>query len=95
MIILQGAIHIFTEQPNSVAKSIYNGLRRQMTHLLEYETIKTSTIIQYPHAVSYFCELNLSYDYIAMTYSKKKGGTCTCKHCWKKSEPRIRSRGSA
>ena len=73
MIILQGAIHIFTEQPNSVAKSIYNGLRRQMTHLLEYETIKTSTIIQYPHAVSYFCELNLSYDYIAMTYSKKKG----------------------
>jgi len=44
-----------------------------MTHLLEYETIKTSTIIQYPHAVSYFCELNLSYDYIAMTYSKKKG----------------------
>lgn len=43
MIILQGAIHIFTEQPNSVAKSIYNGLRRQMTHLLEYETIKTST----------------------------------------------------
>ena len=60
MIILQGAIHIFTEQPNSVAKSIYNGLRRQMTHLLEYETIKTSTIIQYPHAVSYFCELNLS-----------------------------------
>lgn len=59
MIILQGAIHIFTEQPNSVAKSIYNGLRRQMTHLLEYETIKTSTIIQYPHAVSYFCELNL------------------------------------
>ena len=46
MIILQGAIHIFTEQPNSVAKSIYNGLRRQMTHLLEYETIKTSTIIQ-------------------------------------------------
>ena len=23
--------------------------------------------------ISYFCELNLSYDYIAMTYSKKKG----------------------
>ena len=63
-----------------------------MTHLLEYETIKTSTIIQYPHAVSYFCELNLSYDYIAMTYLEEKRGTCTCKHCWKKKEPRIRSR---
>ena len=44
MIILQGAIHIFTEQPNSVAKSIYNGLRRQMTHLLEYETINNYSV---------------------------------------------------
>ena len=72
MIILQGAIHIFTEQPNSVAKSIYNGLRRQMTHLLEYETIKTSTIIQYPHAVSYFCELNLSYALPEMEKKKSR-----------------------
>lgn len=72
MIILQGAIHLFTEQPDAVAKSIYNGLRRQITSSFEYEIIKASTIIQYPHAVSYFCELNLSYDYIAVTYSRKK-----------------------
>lgn len=72
MIILQGAIHIFTERPDAVAKSIYNGLCHQMTRLTEYETLKASTIIQYPHAVSYFCELNLSYDYIAMTYSRQK-----------------------
>ena len=42
-----------------------------------------------------FCELNLSYDYIAMTYSKKKGVPVLVSIVGKKSEPRIRSRGSA
>lgn len=36
------------------------------------EYVPESTVIQYPHAVSYFCHLGLSYDYIAQMYSKRR-----------------------
>lgn len=72
MLLLQGAIHIFTETPDAAAQSMYNGLCRQAASLTGYERAEPSALIRYPHAVSCFCRLNLSYGYIAESYAKRK-----------------------
>ena len=52
-------------------KSICRELAKKEDYDFDYEYVPESTVIQYPHAVSYFCHLGLSYDYIAQIYSKR------------------------
>lgn len=53
------------------AKSICRELARKDDVGFGCEYVPESTVIQYPHAVSYFCHLGLAYDYIAQIYSKR------------------------
>ena len=72
MKMLQGAVHVFTDRPDLTVKAFRRELKYQENHKTVYERIPQSTIIQYPMAVSYFCHLGLSYDYIAKMYSNKR-----------------------
>ena len=51
-------------------RSICRELARKENFDCEY--VPESTVIQYPHAVSYFYHLGLAYDYIAQIYSKSR-----------------------
>ena len=53
-------------------KSICRELARKDACGFDREYVPESTVIQYPHAVSYFCHLGLAYDYIAQIYSKRR-----------------------
>ena len=53
------------------AKSICRELAKKEDYDFDYEYVPESTAIQYPNAVSYFCHLGLSYDYIVQIYSKR------------------------
>ena len=58
---LQGAIHIFTKRPDLAVKSICRELAKKDDVGFGCEYVPESTVIQYPHAVSYFCHLELFY----------------------------------
>lgn len=72
MKLLQGAIHIFTNRPDLAVASFCRELNRQANQSGMYEKIPASFIIKYSNAVSCFCHLGLSYDYIAKMYSRKR-----------------------
>lgn len=87
MKLLQGSIHIFTDRPDLAVESFCRELKYQAKHSLAYEDIPTSSIIQYPNAVSCFCHLGLSYDYIAKIYSKKRNAPVVVCIVGRMSEP--------
>lgn len=71
MTILQGAIHVFGKRIDLVTRAFQRELEYQAQNKAPWEVIPQSTIIQYPNAISFFCNLSLSYEYIAQMYSQK------------------------
>lgn len=67
---VQGAIHVFTDSPQTTVKYFIRNFEKRERERLERQKITHDDVIEYPHAVSCFCDLNLSYDYLAADYSK-------------------------
>ena len=87
MKLVQGSIHVFTDRPDLTVAAFCRELKYQAEHCLQYQKIPASTIIQYPNAVSCFCHLGLSYDYIAKMYSRKRNAPVVVSIVGRMSEP--------